>query len=173
MFKTGEYFIYSTQGVCHIDQVGDYEINGTDRKCYVFHPVNDKKSKITTPVDNQRVIMRQLIVKDEAEDIMRSFEKDNENDFVWDMNKRIRYKTFFDAVNTCNARLYAGLLKLLLIKKEEIKSSGKKFSMEDERFLTSVKTSLSEELALVLGRDTDSILSSIDRKIRNLTGLLA
>lgn len=169
MFKTGEYFIYSTQGVCCVDHIGDYEINGTDRRCYVFHPVKDEKSTITTPVDNQRVIMRELIVKDEAEDIMRSFDHDDEDDFVWDANKRARYRTFLDAVSSCNANLCAGVLKLLLIKKAETKRAGKKISAEDERFLSSIKTSLTNELALVLDSDSDSIINRIDQKIQNLT----
>lgn len=170
MFKTGEYFLYTTQGICQVDNICDHEINGANRRCYVFHPINNIKAKITTPVDNQKVLMRALIPQNEANDIMQSFGHDDSSDLVWDINKKTRHKAFSECNSSCDAELSARTLKLLLSKKAETLHTGKKLPAEDERFLGSFRRDLSDELAIVLGCKPTSILDYIDHNIKQLSG---
>ena len=72
MFQVGERIIYGSRGVCEIADVTCLKREGIpkDRVYYVLKPLWNKDSTILTPVDNDRIIMRSLITKDEAEKLI-------------------------------------------------------------------------------------------------------
>lgn len=90
MFKTNDYFIYSSRGVCRIDDICDRSINHTKRTYYVFHPVTDKDAKIMIPIDNQKIFMRAIISPEEAEEIIDYFSSPDV--IPWNDNKKLRTK---------------------------------------------------------------------------------
>ena len=69
MFQVGERIIYGSRGVCEIEDVTCLKREGIpeDRVYYILKPLWNKDSTIMTPVDNDRIVMRSLITKDEAE----------------------------------------------------------------------------------------------------------
>ena len=68
MFEVGDMIIYGNNGVCRVETVGkvDSAILPKDREYYTLCPHYSKGSKIFSPVDNQKVIMRPVINKEEA-----------------------------------------------------------------------------------------------------------
>ena len=44
--------------------------NVDSRQCYILRPLHDRSCKIMTPVDNQKVIMRKLISKEETRQLL-------------------------------------------------------------------------------------------------------
>lgn len=73
MFNIGQLIIYSGQGICHIDNICEKTYLGVSKSYYVLHPIENCKLTISTPVDNDKVIMLELIDRDEAEKIIESF----------------------------------------------------------------------------------------------------
>ena len=61
MFNVGDLIIYSTHGICQIDEVCEKTVLGVSRHYYVLHPLEDAKLTISTPVDNDKVVMMKVV----------------------------------------------------------------------------------------------------------------
>ena len=73
MYNIGEYISYGNNGVCEIvgTETMDSSMENVDsRQCYILRPLHDRSCKIMTPVDNQKVIMRKLISKEETRQLL-------------------------------------------------------------------------------------------------------
>lgn len=73
MFNIGELIIYSAHGICRIDDICEKTYFGVTKNFYILHPVVDYRLTISTPVDNNKVVMLELLSKEEAEEILESF----------------------------------------------------------------------------------------------------
>ena len=74
MFDVGDFIIYGSNGVCKVTDVGPMKMPGIpkDKLYYTMVPCYIRDSEIFTPVDNERVVMRKVMSKDEAEDFISS-----------------------------------------------------------------------------------------------------
>ena len=94
MFKVGEYIVYGCKGVCLIEEITHIDIPGSnkDRLYYVLAPYGDGKGKIYAPTDNEKVTMRKVITKSEAEQLIKEMPSIEEL-WVTDEKKReLKYK---------------------------------------------------------------------------------
>ena len=68
MFKEGDFIIYGSNGVCQVEHIGSMDLQGVpgDKMYYTLVPVYEEKSRLFTPVDNHKVVMRPVISKQEA-----------------------------------------------------------------------------------------------------------
>ena len=86
MFKEGDFIIYGSNGVCQVEHIGSMDLQGVpgDKMYYTLVPVYEEKSRLFTPVDNHKVVMRPVISKQEACELidhmqeMQVFEIQNE-----------------------------------------------------------------------------------------------
>jgi CarD family transcriptional regulator len=73
VYNIGDLIIYSAHGICKIDDICEKNISGSTRMYYVLHPVeNSKHLSISIPVDNNKVIMLDMLKKEEAHEILES-----------------------------------------------------------------------------------------------------
>ncbi len=72
MFETGDYIIYGNNGVCRVEDIGTLDISGVQKGqlYYTLQPVYSKGSKVFTPVNNDKVIMRPILTESEAKKII-------------------------------------------------------------------------------------------------------
>ena len=72
MYLVGEYIVYGTSGVCKVEAIGPMEISGVnkDKLYYTLAPLYSKGSKVFTPVDNDKVVMRPVLTKEEARELI-------------------------------------------------------------------------------------------------------
>ena len=73
MFNVGDLIMYSTHGICQIDEICEKTYLDVTKIYYVLHPLNNNKLKISTPVDNDKVMMLEIMDKERAETILESF----------------------------------------------------------------------------------------------------
>jgi len=68
MFEKGDVIIYGNNGVCTVEKIGPLESKLTTkgRIYYTLQPFYMKESRIFTPADNENVLMRSVISKKEA-----------------------------------------------------------------------------------------------------------
>lgn len=167
MFDIGDLIIYSAHGICHIDDICEKTVLGVKKKYYILHPVEDPKLSISTPVDNDKVTMLQLLTKKQAQEILDSFhfpgtewiERDNERIQVYsDIVKRGDRKEISDIANT------------LMRRKHQVESSGKKFHVRDSKLLTNIQDILFAELAYSLDTTNADIAEKVNGYI--VEGLL-
>ena len=71
MFEKGEYIIYGSNGVCEVQDYMSAAGESDNRTYYVLAPMRYRGSTIFSPVDNQKVLMRKVMTKEEAREFLR------------------------------------------------------------------------------------------------------
>ena len=162
MFNVGDLIMYSTHGICQIDEICEKTYLDVTKIYYVLHPLNNNKLKISTPVDNDKVMMVEIMDKERAEAILESFKLPG---IEWIENNKERNKVYSDIVNSGNREEISKILSTLKQKNQEAIDDKVKFVDQDKALLTSLQNILFSELAYSLGVSTDSIFETIDNYI--------
>ncbi len=131
LFDKGEYIVYGTTGVCLVKDITTMSMDEQrkDRLYYVLEPMGVSGSRIMTPVENNKSIMRPVLSREEAFHLI-------------DRNK--------EALGTCDCRQWIGIIKTLYFRKKDRMSRGKRLTEVDERYLKKAKENLYRELSIPL-----------------------
>jgi CarD family transcriptional regulator len=162
VFNVGDLIMYSTHGICQIDEVCEKTYLDVTKNYYVLHPLNNNRLKISTPVDNDKVMMLEIMDKERAEAILESFKLPG---IEWIENNKERNKVYSDIVNSGNREEISKILSTLKRKNQEAIDDKVKFVDQDKVLLTSVQNILFSELAYSLDVSTDSIFELVDKNI--------
>lgn len=94
MFEIGEYIVYGVKGVCRIEDITHIDISGADkdRLYYVLAPVGDGSGRIYAPTDNQKITMRKVISREEADQLIEDMPKIEQLWVPDDRQREARYK---------------------------------------------------------------------------------
>ena len=73
MFQVGDLIVYGNTGVCRVEKIGRPDLAGVPEGVdyYTLSPYYSQNSKIFTPCDNEKVVMRPVISKKEARKLVR------------------------------------------------------------------------------------------------------
>lgn len=156
MYEVGDFIVYGKNGVCKIDAIGTIDMGdiGSDRMYYTLTPIYSKGSKIFTPVDNGKVVIRDVISKDEAEKLLKEI---GELEILTEDNDKQREKIYKETLNKCDCREWAKMVKTLCLRNRDRIQQGKKVMAIDERYLHMAEESLFGELALPLEITKDKV----------------
>lgn len=162
MFDVGEYIIYGTNGVCQVSSVGKLAISNDDKLYYTLIPIYSKSSTVYTPVDNERVVMRRLISKEEAKKLVENISS-VETIFVDDEKKR--EECYKQALRTCECTEWVKLIRTSYLRIQDRRNNGKKTINSDEKYLKAAEDYLYGELAIALDIDKDKVREYIVEKV--------
>lgn len=71
MYKVDDLIMYGGTGVCRVDKIGKLDFNGMeDNRLFYFLQPLYQDGTIYVPVDNDKVFMRPVISKDEANELI-------------------------------------------------------------------------------------------------------
>ncbi len=156
MFEVGDFIIYGNNGVCRVDAVGATELAGLskDRMYYTLSPIYERKSRLFTPVDNEKVIMRAVISKEEAYKLLEEIKK---IDFLWVQDEKRREESYKEAFRKCDYRELAKMIKAIYFHKEARQAEGKKISASDDRYFHIAEETLYGELAISFDMDKEKV----------------
>lgn len=158
MFSTGEYIIYSSTGVCKIEDIRKERFNGASRDYYILKPEYLSNSTIYAPVGSSEVRMKKVISKEDVQQLIRSMP---DEETIWIDDDNARKEKFNELIKFGNRRDLIRLLKTLHCKQKEKIASGKKFHSADERIMKEAEKILFEEFALVLEISPDEVVGVI------------
>lgn len=160
MFEKGEYIVYGQNGICEVEDITHLDLGDVDEKklFYVLLPMGAKGSKIYSPVDNAKVVIRRIISKEEAWDLLDEIEHMEE---LWIVNDKLREKQYKEAMQSCDYREWIRIIKTLYLRKCERTAVGKKITATDEKYLKLAENNLYGELALALEKDKSEMESFI------------
>ena len=164
MYQKGDYIVYGMNGPCLVEDITRLSIPGSDsrRKYYVLRPVNSGKSTIYSPVDNDKVTIRDIVSKKEAQSLLYDIPDIPE---VPVENEKLREEQYKEIIKQSDPRLCVGLLKTLCHKRQSRIREGRKFTTVDERYLREIAAILSSELAIALEEEKESAAKQIWNKI--------
>lgn len=164
MFKVGEYIVYGLNGVCEVEEVGPMELSGvqSDKIYYTLAPVYTKGSRVYTPVDNQKVIMRSVMSKKE---ICNLIDQMKEIELIEAADDKSREAAYKEALRSCDCLEWMRIIGTARKRKEERIAQGKKMSACDERYLKQAQDILNGEFALGLGIEKQEVEQFIEQRV--------
>ena len=168
MFKIGDYIVCGNNGVCIVDSVGPVDVPGipSDKIYYTLIPHNTNGKKIFTPVDNERVIMRPVIDKDEALNLINDIIN---IDSLWDMDKKRREQAYKEAFQKCDCRELIKIIKTIYLHSQSRLAEGKKVTAGDERYFQMAEDRFYGELSIPFQMDKEEVKEFVTSRVEELT----
>ena len=164
MFQAGQFIFYGSKGVCEVMDITTMHREGIpeDRLYYVLRPVNTQGGKVFTPVDNEKIVMRNLISKQEAEELIVSIPAIA---LLEVPSEKLREQTYKDCMRTWDCREYMRIIKTLRYRKRHRLANGKKVTATDERYLKAAEEALFTEFSVQLEVPRENIPDYIEERI--------
>lgn len=165
MYEVNDRIVYGTHGVCEVTDVGRLSMSVADRKkkYYTLRPIYQKDSLIYVPVDNQKIPMRPVMTREEAEQLLEEIPA---LETIWIGNEREREAQYKEAVLSGDCRELIRIIKTLYMRKKSRVEDGKKVAAVDERYFRQAEDLLYGELADVLGMDREEVGPYITDRIQ-------
>ena len=154
MFEKGELIMCGGHGVCRVIDITGNPIDRFDqeKKYYVLEPVFEKASTIYTPVNNDKIVMRRIMNKEEAEKLIAHIE---EIETVWIQEEKRREQTYKEAIY--DSRSLVQIIKTLYQRKRSRINEGKKVFSSDEQYLHKAEELLYSEMSIALSIPKDKV----------------
>ncbi|MCR5419559.1 MAG: CarD family transcriptional regulator [Lachnospiraceae bacterium] len=164
MYNVNDMVVYGNQGVCEVVKIGTLSMSMVDKKkkYYTLRPIYQREAAVYVPVDNVTAVMRPVISKTEAEDLIR---KIPDIDYAWITNEQERETQYKNALKTCDCEELVKIIKTLFKRKKTRIDEGKKVTVVDERYFRQAENQLYEELAYALNMDKNEIGDYINKSI--------
>lgn len=171
MFEKGQLIMCGGHGVCRVVNITGNPVDRRDkvRKYYVLEPLFEKASTIYTPVDNDKVIMRRVMTKEEAEELTRRV---TEIDTVWVQEEKNREQMYKEAIRTYDCRSLVQIIKTLYLRKQNRIQEGKKVLSSDEQYLRKAEELLYSEMSVALSIPREEVEAYIKDVVRSQKSLV-
>ena len=156
--------IYGRVGICRVKGVTTMEMPGVpgDRLNYVLSPNGKSNGTIYTPVDGMKQVLRPVMTKEEAENLIDSLPEIEELSID---NEKLREEKYKECMRTCDGTELFRIIKTIYSRKRKRLKSGKRVTAVDERYMKLAEDNLYSELSLLLGVPKEKMVSYISEKI--------
>ena len=164
MFEAGTYIVCGQHGVCRVEGVGKLQLTEAsgDKVYYTLSKVYSRGGVLYVPADSEKIVMRPVISKEEAEDLIGHM---REIDMLQIDNEKRKEEIFKQAFRTCDSREWVKIIKTLHERKRIRLAKGKKVTASDERYMRTAEDNLFGELAISLGIDKNDVEQYIMERI--------
>ena len=151
MFKVGDHVVYGTNGVCLISDITPSPFDKRDtRTFYVLKPLSGAStSLIYTPVDNDRVPMRPLLDRREAEALLSDIDRIPCLEVGEERARRMAYR---QAIAAAEPRMYIALIKTVDSRRVEFCGTQRRLPDFEIEYDAVARRHLYTELSVALGR---------------------
>ncbi|CAG9610443.1 CarD family transcriptional regulator [Pseudoneobacillus rhizosphaerae] len=161
MFDIGDVIIYSEHGLCQIDDICEKTIAGVTRTYYILHPLAQENLQISTPIDNNKVVMLKTMEREEAEQLLESFKKPG---IAWIEEHKKRYHQYLELIQTGDRKVIADIAITLMQKNLELKENNKRLYDQDRKLLQTIQNILFNEMAMSM----NTSFEEIEERVNNL-----
>lgn len=165
MFETGDYIVYGNTGICRVMGVTTMDMEGIpkNRLYYILRPDGQTEGKIFTPVDSRKLVMRPMMSREEAENLIEEIPNIETIDIG---NDKLREEKYRECIRSCECRELVRIIKTIYLRKKARVSQGKKVTAVDERYLKLAEENLYSEMSLLLGVPKNKMESYITSRLK-------
>lgn len=164
MYKIGDKIIYGQTGVCQITDICEKVfIKNQKREYYVLKPHNLENNTIYAPVSDNKVFMRELITKSEAEDLIKSIPIIVEK---LSKSEEATKEDYIAKINNHSLEELVELTAIIYSKKLSVAKMKKRLNAIDEKYMKIGENLLFGELSVVLGIPIDSVQNYIEYRLK-------
>ena len=162
MFKVGDLIVYGNAGVCRVIEIGKPPLAGIPdgQDYYTLEPYYSEKSVIFTPCNNEKVVMRPIVSREEADELIRLIPEINCLGITDEMKREDCYKNI---IKTCDPKLFVSIIKTIYNRRKQRISEGKKSTASDEKYFQMAEDKLYGELAIALEIERSNVKDYIYR----------
>ncbi len=167
MFEKGAMIIYGSNGVCRVEEVSEMDLTGSgnSKLYYTLSQIGRAGGRIYTPTDNEKVVMRPVISRDEALSLIDEIE---EMDVLTIISEKTREAEYKEAIHTCDPHEYVRVLKTIHVRMLERIAEGKKVTALDEKYYALAEKNLVSELAVALGMEQNDARTCVVTRVGGL-----
>jgi CarD family transcriptional regulator len=164
MFKIGDLIVYGNNGVCRVIDIGtlDSKCALKDKVYYTIEPFYNSGTKIYTPVDNDKIMMRPIISKEDALELIDNIKDMGELGISDEKSRESDYK---ETIKKCDCKELVKMIKTIYLRKQSRIKEGKKVTSSDAKYFRIAEDSLFGELAVSLGMDKEETREYVINKI--------
>lgn len=161
--KKGQYVVYSTNGVCHIDDICEMAFpTGQNKKPYLLlRPLTDNASVIYLPYDNVDLLnkLRPILTKEETTDLLATA---HECVSEWIEDRKARALSFRETIQQSQPKPLLSLIHCVCHRRDELISQNKKLSSADREAMEAALKAVCEEFSFSLTLPREEILEQIE-----------
>ncbi|MBR2832115.1 MAG: hypothetical protein IKE57_04215 [Oscillospiraceae bacterium] len=167
MFHVGDLIVYGSTGVCLVSEIAHRNgADGGERLFYVLKPLY-QKCTISAPVDSDKVFMRPIISRSEADRLIDSIPH-RSAEACQDRALRQLTKYYEDKIRSHDCGELIDLTMSIHAKRELAVSQNRKLGSVDERFMKRAEELLFGEFAAALEIEPDDVPDYIRSRIENM-----
>jgi CarD family transcriptional regulator len=163
MFDIDDVIIYSEHGLCQIDDICEKTIAGVTRTYYILHPLAQENLQISTPIDNNKVVMLKTMEREEAEQLLESFKQSG---IAWIEEHKKRYQQYLELMQTGDRKVIADIAITLMQKNLELKENNKRLYDQDRKLLQTIQNILFNEMAMSMNTSFEEIEERVNNLIK-------
>lgn len=165
MFAIGDMIIYGSMGVCRVESIELRRLpkSTVEQSFYVLRPIY-QTCTVSTPVDNDKVFMRPVICREEAERLIDTIPGVHAEAYN---NKVLRQLSehYESIIKHYDCAELIELTMSIYAKKRICEEQKRKFGALDERYMKRAEDMLFGELAVALGIDKCDVQKYISERI--------
>ncbi len=164
MFEVGDYIVCGNNGICTVQNISTIDIPDVDpdRLYYILQPVYTKSSVVYIPVDNDKIVMRKVLTKEQVKELINHIP---EIDTIVEMNDKLREERFKECMKNHKCEDWIRVIKTLYQRRMERLEKGQKVTATDARYMKAAEDNLYLEFSMALGIDRDEVESYIEKCI--------
>ena len=151
-------------GICAIQNISTIDIPDVDpdRLYYILQPVYTKSSVVYIPVDNDKIVMRKVLTKEQVNELIDHIPQ---IDAIVEMNDKLREEKFKECMKNHKCEDWIRVIKTLYLRRMERLEKGQKVTATDARYMKAAEDNLYLEFSMALGIDRDEVESYIEKCI--------
>ena len=171
MFEKNQLIMCGGHGVCRVVNVTGNPFDRFDkvRRFYVLEPVFEKASTVYMPVDNEKVVMRRIMNREEAEELIDNM---TEIETVWIKEEKGREQMYKDAIRTYDCQSLVQIIKTLYLRRQNRINAGKKALSSDEQYLRKAEALLYSEMSVALDIPKEEVQGYISDAVNKKKSLV-
>ena len=164
-YKTGDTVLYSTHGICQIQEQVRRMFGGESREYYVLKPVYAPDSTIFVPVENAALVakMRRILSAAEIRALIQAMPEENVARLEEETQRKERFRQI---LGSGDRAAMVRMIKAIYEHQKAQQKKGRRLHLSDERYMKEAEKILYEEFAYVLHISPEQVLPFILEKIQ-------
>lgn len=159
LYNIDDLVLYGTHGICKITDITEKDYSNEMKLYYELRPLNDLKLQINLPVDSPSLQMYDLVNKEEALNILKSF---NDVETITFDKNFFTSNSYNTVIKEANRSKVVSIISNILKRKYSLMKDGKKLPLQESKALQQLQGIFYNELAIALGKTYDEIADKIE-----------
>ena len=156
MFQKDDYVFYESEGICLVTDILRSPLDGMpqDRDYYLLRSIYSKNSVLYVPVDNDKIYMRAILKKEEAEKLVNEIPRLEE---ICEKDAKKLRATYVELLESHLPSNWVRILKTVRARLQSSIAKGQRISDTERNVAESAKRFLHSELALALNLEENEV----------------